>query len=486
MLFDLSFIASGQPWPPADKDEAARRNEHMLNRKLYSELHEEVLPKFAAYLRDKIDDDKKSVILLGWAEIATDSYLNLLIGEDPDITAPKVYDRPDEEVFIDDSRYGIGLYEIHQDGISAANPENCYLVVQPGNIRKVQAYVFFQEFVGSGKDANKYVKFTIHSAGTIQHLVFDVVGSSKATQPLARDGQTASTSGVLGTVHPLTNFPQFASLQVDTEGKQNTGVPEPLIVRVDNKFTSERYYGQSDYSPVVHSLIEALELAFARRAEVLAKFSRPRPMAGQSAFTFNHSRQKWEWKTDEAILIEPGEPPAQYLTWAASLTDVEVEINGLMDHLLHKLKLSKQLLAGEAAGHADSGTALRIRLIPTLSKIRMFASSLRWAIPQVLSLKSKLDVALTVPDSEAFEPKDVAVVLHDGIPSDPAQEATIALSKSQMIVGLVNAKVLDGKAALRACISLGILDPENFVSGLDQELEGAITETNMNAMAAML
>jgi len=45
---------------------------------------------------------------------------------------------------------------------------------------------------------------------------------------------------------------------------------------------------------------------------------------------FNHAHQKWEFKTDEAMIIEEGAQPAALSVWSAQLADVEVEINGMM------------------------------------------------------------------------------------------------------------------------------------------------------------
>ena len=73
MLYDLSWIAKGKPWPPEDKDERDRRAEHVFNRQIYNNQHE-VLSKFAKYTQDQADDDKKSIIILGWGEKATTNF----------------------------------------------------------------------------------------------------------------------------------------------------------------------------------------------------------------------------------------------------------------------------------------------------------------------------------------------------------------------------------------------------------------------------
>lgn len=468
MLHNLDFVGVNQIWPPSDTDEVNRLQEHRNNRFLYEELHERVFTKYAKYLADRTFDDKIQKIIIGVAETATTSYCDLLLGEAPTIDAPTIYPLPDEEIFIDVSRYGIGLLEISESGIGTVNPENVYLVVNPSDIRDVTAYVIFHEFqvpsVVANNPSKTYVKFTIHQPGTIRHLVYLVKDNKLKLQV------------------PLTDFAEFETLEVDGDGYQSTGVPEMLIVRADNALSSDRYYGRSDYTPAVHTTIEAIEMAFARRAEVLAKFSRPVPMVPENAMQFNHSLQKWVFKTTDAIILKEGQPTAAYLTWSASLADVETEINGLFNQLLMKLKLSKVLLAGENAGMAESGTALRIRLIPTLSKVRKFASAYKRIVPEAFSLMSKLSVALAIPESEAFEPEDVKVEMQDGIPNVPIEDAQLALTKAQTIATLKTSGVLDNKAAMRAALSMGILTHEMLQASDDPKIEAIITQVSADSI----
>ena len=404
MLTDLLFIAPNKPWPPEDPDEAARLREHAFNRMLYNNLHKEIFQE--ASKNYKVDDEGNIIIILGWAAKATRNYVSLCIGEAPDVEIDEVDAvevRPDEEVLIDASRYGIGLYEPTQDGIFAQNPENCYLVNAPGNIRKVTEYVFFSQFP---VEKQTFIKFTIHGKGYIQHLIYEL-----------KDGK-------LGERQNLADYPAYAGLNVDDKGIQKTGVDDILIVRVDNALSSDRRYGQSDYTPAAVSQIRALEETFTDRKKVLRKFAKPVLMAPESAFNhFNHARQVWEIHLDEPIIAEPGSMEAKYLTWQAELGAVENAIKDMLDQLLQELDLVKQ----EELGQASSGTALAFRLLPTRSRVRKFATGLKTAIPKVLSLKSKLDVALGVPGAGApFEASEVSVTMQDGIPRDPVQDTTWA------------------------------------------------------------
>lgn len=391
-LTDLSWIATGKAWPPEDPDEANRLKEHAFNRQIYSNQHE-VFEKYAAYLRDKADDDKKVAIILGWGEKATTNYINLCIGDDPDVELDGedlVDERPDEEVLIDVSRYGFGLYEPTEDGIFAQNPENCYLVNAPGNIRKVSEYVFFHKFT---VEKTEYLKLTIHGKGYIQHLIYEL------------------KEGKLGNRQDLKAFSAYAGLMVDAEGKQITGIDDILIVRVDNALSTDIRYGRSDYTPSVASLIEALDRAFADRFELLRKYSRPVFSGAPNHFDF--AKGTWDVRLDMPFNKEDsGSDPKFVHPDVGSMEHVEAEIEGCMNQLLYMLDLVKV----EEANKAESGTALALKLQPTLSRVKRFAKALKKAIPKVEAHYNQLI-------GNPIDIEKITVDIRNGLPKD--QAATI-------------------------------------------------------------
>ena len=457
MLTDLSFVADGKPWPPEDTDEAARLKGHAFMRQIYNGLHEKVFPRYIAYLADASKDSKKQKIILDWPELATDSYINLLLGEEPEIVAGSRDDLPDlpnDQAFIDVSRYGIGLYEVSDAGIQALNPENCYIVVTPGNIQLPQAFVFFhiwkEKESQSGKEKEiEYIKFTVHQPGKIRHLIFLISPGA---------GLTKSEKKLSGPL-PLGNFPAYAGLEVDAEGYQFPPVEDMLVVAVNNKLSSERYYGQSDYKPSIISLIESLELLFAQRAEVLAKFTSPTPVVPESATVFDHSKEEWVYKPGQAIITKPGDPSPSLMVWQAELGAVDRAIEQSMDQLLQMLQLSRVLLAGQGQGTAESGSALRIRLIPTLSKVSKYARAAEKAIPAVLHLWSQLHLP-EIPIEE------IEVKLKDGIPDDPMEEANVNNIRATALATLKTVGIIGRKGALQMAFDSGLL---KALPGLDVE-----------------
>jgi hypothetical protein len=457
MLTNTDFVADGRPWPPKDEDEAARLKEHAFMRQIYNGLHEKVFPRYITYLADAPKDSKKQKIILDWPELATDSYLNLLLGEEPEIVAGSRDDLPTlptDQAFIDVSRYGIGLFEVSDAGIQALNPENCYIVVTPGNIQKPQAFVFFHTWketeVQNGKEKEiEYIKFTIHRPGEIQHLVYLISPGS---------GLTNSEKRLKGPLR-LADFPAYDGLDVNAEGYQKPPAKDMLVVAVQNKLSSERYYGQSDYKPSILSLIESLELLFAQRAEVLAKFTSPVPVVPESATVFNHSTQEWEYKAGQAIITKPGDPSPSLMVWQAELGAVDRAIEQSMDQLLQMLQLSRVLRAGQGQGTAESGTALRIRLIPTLSKVSKYARAAEKAIPAVLHLWSQLH------PPEILE-EYIEVKLKDGIPDDPMEEANVNNIRATALATLKTVGIIGRRGALQMAFDSGLFKP---LAGLDVE-----------------
>jgi len=457
MLTDLSFVADGRPWPPEDADEAARLKEHAFMRQIYNGLHEKVFPRYIAYLADQSKDSKKQKIILDWPELATDSYINLLLGEEPEIVAGNRDDLPTlptDQAFIDVSRYGIGLFEVSDDGVQALNPENCYIVVTPGNIQLPQAFVFFhiwkEKESQSGKEKEiEYIKFTVHQPGKIRHLIFLISPGA---------GLTKSEKKLSGPL-PIGDFPAYSDLEVDADGYQYPPVEDMLVVAIQNKLSSERYYGQSDYKPSIISLIESLELLFAQRAEVLAKFTSPTPVVPESATVFDHSKEEWVYKPGQAIITKPGDPSPSLMVWQAELGAVDRAIEQSMDQLLQMLQLSRVLLAGQGQGTAESGTALRIRLIPTLSKVSKYARAAEKAIPAALHLWSQLHLP-EIPIEE------IEVKLKDGIPDDPMEEANVNNIRATALATLKTVGIIGRRGALQMAFDSGLLKP---LPGLDVE-----------------
>ena len=116
-----------------------------------------------------------------------------------------------------------------------------------------------------------------------------------------------------------------------------------------------------------------------------------------------------------------------------------------------------RLVAGQGQGTAESGTALRIRLIPTLSKVSKYARAAEKAIPKVLNLWSQLH-------GPEIPLEKITVNLQDGIPDDPMEEANVNNIRATALATLIG--IIGRKGALQMAFDSGLLKP---LAGLDVE-----------------
>jgi hypothetical protein len=179
----------------------------------------------------------------------------------------------------------------------------------------------------------------------------------------------------------------------------------------------------------------------------------------ESATVFDHSKKEWVYKPGQAIITKPGDPSPSLMVWQAELGAVDRAIEQSMDQLLQMLQLSRVLLAGQGQGTAESGTALRIRLIPTLSKVSKYARAAEKAIPKVLNLWSQLH-------GPEIPLEKITVNLQDGIPDDPMEEANVNNIRATALATLKTVGIIGRKGALQMAFDSGLLKP---LPGLDVE-----------------
>jgi hypothetical protein len=96
-----------------------------------------------------------------------------------------------------------------------------------------------------------------------------------------------------------------------------------------------------------------------------------------------------------------------------------------MNQLLDMLDLIKV----EEANKAESGTALALKLQPTLSRVKRFAKALKKAIP-------KVEVLYNLLIGNQMDPEKITVDIRNGLPKDPA--ATILFVSTAFAGGFMS------------------------------------------------
>ncbi len=112
-------------------------------------------------------------------------------------------------------------------------------------------------------------------------------------------------------------------------------------------------------------------------------------------------------------------------------------------------------MAGEASGGrtAMSGTALGVRLIPTTRKYENLHQLYKIAVPEALSLKSKLDESLGQEEVPPFEPDEVKIFLFERRAQDPGRGGKHQSGKRGRVGRYAWANIPELETTLRQCFN---------------------------------
>lgn len=197
----------------------------------------------------------------------------------------------------------------------------------------------------------------------------------------------------------------------DLPAEQPTGLPMIPVFHVPNFRYGSRFWGISDYQGL-ESVIEALNGRLSAIDAVLDKHVAPKMVVPPSMLDEDGKVKKEQL---ELVVVAAGEQPPSYITWDASLTAAYAEVDKLMELLFILSETGPSIFGLDKYGVAQSGTALKLRLIRTVAKInrkRLYLDrSLREALWAAQLLQKEHGGA-------AYEPCPVSISWADGLPED--------------------------------------------------------------------
>lgn len=215
-----------------------------------------------------------------------------------------------------------------------------------------------------------------------------------------------------------------------------------------------KWHGMDDFGGGIDPLFDVLNNRVGRREDILDKFSSPMLTAPEDAFTKNVETGMLEFRAQDAIPV-PRSGSGQdygYLTWNAELTSVENAIKDAMEWILALTGTPKQFVGQEAGQGAESGRALKFRIIPAIAQADRKLGYYVDAMEELLFISQQLEVEhgieipyegeLPVPypvrsrDSEGIDwkpadyvPERVELSIEIGIPVDATEASERAKSK---------------------------------------------------------
>lgn len=197
-----------------------------------------------------------------------------------------------------------------------------------------------------------------------------------------------------------------------------TGLPDIPILHIPNSRTGNRYWGYSDYQGM-ESLFMALNERLSQVSEVLRKHASPRLAVPQ-----DYIRPDGTVALDdlEVIPFDPHlRPRPEYLTWDAHLTAAFSEINRLTEMIMLVSETAPAMFGMDKYGVAESGRAMKYRLVRTLAKIARKRAYFTAALRKALYLAQCLDVL----HGARYTPETPQIEWPDGLPNDPRESAEL-------------------------------------------------------------
>ncbi len=302
------------------------------------------------------------------------------------------------ELALDISRFGDGLLLVRLEPgrsaiIEAISPQVWFPVVSPVNVRVITAHVLGWTYdVGTGREKRTYLRAQIHTAGRIEHRLYEVA-QGRIRQQL--DGAAVEPGWVEG---------------------EETRVGAPLVIQAPGLRTSDQLHGMDDYGDII-SIVQELSARVAQISRILDKHADP-SMFG-SAENTRVDPTTGETAVDAAggryYVVGDGEQPPGYVTWDGQLAAAFTELERLLELFYITSETTPAAFGQLKAGLAESGSALKRLLLAPLAKVNRIRLRVDPRVRQAIRLAADLERA-NGRDTPAIG--DLVIDWKDGLPED--------------------------------------------------------------------
>lgn len=476
MCMSILEAKKGDQWPP--EEHTARIESYKHNRLLLRSRHDEAFERVQKWL-DKSPDASLVYIVANFPKLVSLVCADLLFGEEPAITAGEDGSKTSEtlativkanglhtlnyEMAVGSSARGDCVYKLRYGQryeyseraeaiVTAVNPSLFYPQFAQDDCRLMTGAVIAWE---RELAKERYLCREIYLPGKIRHELWR----------MERGGQ-------LGPQVPLNTLPEYAGLKEEEE----TGYPGLLVWYVPNWRMDDDWRGISDYEGI-DSLVDELNNRLSRISRVLDKHENPKLILPPGLMQFDPKTQRYYIAKEALDVIEVGPDVGvnlpRYLVWDAQLSAAFAQIDKIVEMAFMVSETSPDAFGMGKSGAAESGRALKFRLLRTLAKVnrkkRYFDEALKQVLHAALTLESQRG-----PSS--FDVPDIDITWRDGLPDDEQEETEIAASG-------VQAGIMSRRTAVRQLQRLSgqALEDELAEIGADQQMAAApgVSMTNV-------
>lgn len=415
------LIVPGGYWPLQDVEEKRRLNRYRINYLLFRNKYEEVWPNW----HDRVtknwhkEDLRIALVVANFCKVLTLLCADLLCGEQGNNFGASCVDEKANEGLqeiltanhlnitayevsgIAASMRGDGLYKVKVEGgkvkIYPQPASNWFPLVEQDNVKKVIKHILAWEEEHNGK---KYLRKETHERGQVISEVF------------ALDDKEGK----------ILNNVDLKTLDIKVPEIEETRIDDFLIIHNPNWTIDSEIYGLDDYEDV-DTLVYELCIMLSRNSMVLAKHTDPN-MCGDPSCLQQDDDGNYVLPIGGTFFpYQQGGAKPEYLTWDGKLDAAEKHIDRLLELLFYISETSPAAFGLDKHAIAESGAALKKRLIRTLAKVNRKKLYADTAIKKALLIAQMLDVEFC---GAKYEPEVPNIDWQDGLPDDEVEQATIA------------------------------------------------------------
>ncbi len=469
MCMSILEVKKGDKWPP--EEHAARIESYQHNRLLLRGRHDEAFKRVQQWL-DKSPDQSIVYIVANFPKLVSLVCADLLFGEDPAFQAGD--DGSPAQVALDSIVRNNGLHTLdYEMSVGASARGDCVYKLRYGKryayleraesiITAVNPALFFPEFEPDDcrimKGAviawerelakEKYLCREIHLPGRIRHELWRIERGELAAQM------------------KLSTLPEYANVPEE----EDTGYPGLLVWYVPNWRLDDDWRGISDYEGL-DSLVDELNNRLSRVSRVLDKHENPKLILPPGLMKLDPATQRYYIEKEALDVIEvdltnnPSGNLPRYLVWDAQLSAAFTQIDKIVEMAFMVTETSPDAFGMGKAGVAESGRALKFRLLRILAKVnrkkRYFDEALKQVLKAALMLESERG-------GQSFDIPDIEIAWRDGLPDDEMEE-------TEVVALGVQAGVMSRRTAVRQLqrLSRQALEDELAEIGSDMDMAAA-------------
>lgn len=403
MLYNLDWLAAGQPFPPLSERGRIETYEH--NEQLFLSRHIDVWGDDFLRLAQKYQKSNHQVeTVINYHQLLTKKTADFVCGEPPTIETEGQTDKLSYvldtqrfnsklyEAFLDVSMFGNGLLKMVGSGVTLTSPKYWFPIVSSEDIKNIDYHVIAYTRAPDAKGQPTEVYAEIHRLGSVETRVY---------------GYDARKQ-VLGALREEPNI-------------QSTGLQDNAIQVLNNMTYSGSIYGVDDYG-IINSIVRKIMWRLHCMDTILDKHSEPSISGPGTALRYDERTGLYYLPLGNYFERSgKDDPELRYLTWDGNLESNFKELELLINQLYILTEMGQAFMEGGGGGEASSGTALKLRMVSPRIKAQRLAGTNAATIKNVISMLAQINHV-------DVDYSTLSIRWNDGLPKDDVEQVAMLVT----------------------------------------------------------